>query len=170
MIIKEKVVAAMNAQIMSEFGASAQYIAIAIYFDEEALPELANFFYSQSEEERMHAMKFIHFMLEAGAKPIIPGLPDMKNAFENAAEAVQYALTQEMKVTDEINNLVSISMAEGDYASIQFLQWFVTEQVEEVDTMTTLLQTIKHANGNMLWVEDFVRRNPQHAAGPLGEQ
>jgi len=170
MIIKEKVVDAMNAQIESEFGASAQYIAIAIYFDEEALPELANFFYRQSEEERMHAMKFVHFMLEAGAKPLIPGLPEMKNSFEDAAEAVQYALTQEMKVTDEINNLVSIAMAESDYASNQFLQWFVTEQVEEVDTMTTLLQTIKHANGNMLWVEDFVRRTPQHAAGAPGEQ
>ena len=170
MIIKEKVVDAMNAQIESEFGASAQYIAIAIYFDEEALPELANFFYRQSEEERMHAMKFVHFMLEAGAKPLIPGLPQMKNSFEDAAEAVQYALTQEMKVTDEINNLVSIAMAESDYASNQFLQWFVTEQVEEVDTMTTLLQTIKHANGNMLWVEDFVRRTPQHAAGAPGEQ
>ncbi len=170
MIIKEKVVDAMNAQIVSEFGASAQYIAIAVYFDEEALPELANFFYRQSEEERMHGMKFVHFMLEAGAKPIIPGLPEMKNSFEDASEAVQYALTQEMKVTDEINNLVSVSMAEADYASNQFLQWFVTEQVEEVDTMTTLLQTIKHANGNMLWVEDFVRRTPQHAAGAEGEQ
>ena len=170
MIIKEKVAETMNAQIASEFGASAQYIAIAVYFDEQALPELANFFYRQSEEERMHAMKFVHFMLEAGAKPIIPGLPEMKNSFEDAAEAVQFALTQEMKVTDEINNLVSIAMAEADYASNQFLQWFVTEQVEEVDTMTTLLQTIKHANGNMLWVEDFVRRTPQHAAGPEGEQ
>jgi len=164
MIIKQKVVDAMNAQLISEFTASAQYIAIAIYFDEEALPDLAAFFYAQAEEERMHAMKFVHFMLEAGAKPIIPSTPDLKNSFDNAAEAVQYALTQEMTVTDEINNLVSIAISEGDYASNQFLQWFVTEQIEEVDTITTLLQTIKHANNNLLFVEEFVRRNPQHAA------
>jgi ferritin len=158
MIIKEKVVAAMNAQIQSEFTASAQYVAIAVYFDEESLPDLAAFFYRQAEEERMHAMKFVHFMLEAGAKPIIPSLPEMRNNFDSASEAVQFALDQEIKVTNQINNLVSIADAEKDYASSQFLQWFVTEQVEEVDSMTTLLNTIKHAGGTLLLVEDFVRR------------
>ena len=168
MIIKQKVADLMNAQIRSEFAASAQYIAIAIYFDEAALPELAQFFYRQSDEERMHAMKFIHFMLETGAKPLIPSLPEFKNAFESPAEAVQFALDQEMKVTAEINNLVTTAVAENDHTSNQFLQWFVTEQVEEVDTMTTLLQTIEHANGNMLLVEDFVLRNPQHAGAAGG--
>lgn len=163
MIIKQPVVELMNAQIVSEFSASAQYIAIAIYFDEESLPELAGFFYRQSEEEREHAMKFVHFMLEAGAKPIIPALPTFKNAFDSASEAVQYALDQEIKVTNEISQLVTTAVSESDHTSNQFLQWFVTEQVEEVDSMTTLLQTIKHANGNMLWVEDFVRRGAQQA-------
>ncbi|MBK8903038.1 MAG: ferritin [Anaerolineaceae bacterium] len=158
MIIKPKVVEAMNAQIQSEFTASAQYVAIAVYFDGETLPDLANFFYRQAEEERMHAMKFVHFMLEAGARPLIPGLPEMRNDFESASDAVQFALDQEVKVTNQINNLVSIAEAEKDYASIQFLQWFVTEQVEEVDSMTTLLNTIKHAGGALLLVEDFVRR------------
>ena len=158
MIIKPRVVEAMNAQIQSEFTASAQYIAIAVYFDEATLPDLAAFFYRQSEEEREHAMKFVHFMLEAGAKPIIPGLPEMRNEFASASDAVQFALDQEIKVTNQINNLVSIAEAENDYASIQFLQWFVTEQVEEVDSMTTLLNTIKHAGGALLLVEDFVRR------------
>lgn len=158
MIIKPKVSEAMNAQIKSEFGASAQYVAIAVYFDEEGLPDLAQFFYTQSEEEREHAMKFVHFLLEAGAKPIIPGLPDMRNEFESAAAAVQFALEQEMKVTDQINNLMRIAKEESDFASQNFLQWFVEEQVEEVDSMTTLLQTIKHAGSSLLLVEDYVRR------------
>ena len=111
MIIKQPLVEAMNQQIQSEFMASAQYIAIAVYFDEESLGELANFFYRQSEEERMHAMKFVHFLLETGAKPIIPSLPELKNEFASAAEAVQYALDQEIKVTDQINTLVSLSAA-----------------------------------------------------------
>lgn len=165
MIIKDKLVEAMNAQIRSEFSASAQYVAIAVYFDEESLPELAGFFYRQAEEEREHAMKFIHFMLETGAKPIIPPVTDLKNEFASAEEAVEFALHQEMKVTDEISNLVSLALTEGDHTSNNFLQWFVTEQVEEIDTMSTLLATIRHAGSNMLWVEDFVRRTPQHAAG-----
>ncbi len=163
----------MNAQIQSEFTASAQYVAIAVYFDEEALPDLASFFYRQAEEERMHAMKFVTFMLEAGAKPIIPGLPEMRNEFDSASDAVQFALDQEIKVTGQINNLVSIAAAENDYASGQFLQWFVTEQVEEVDSMTTLLNTIRHSGGTLLLVEDFVRRKmaaaPAPAAGSGGE-
>ncbi len=158
MIIKQRVVEAMNAQIKSEFGASAQYIAIAVYFDEEGLPDLAQFFYTQSEEERFHAMKFVHFLLETGAKPIIPGLPEMRNEFGGAAEAVQFALEQEERVTNEINNIVRIAREENDYASVNFLQWFVDEQVEEIDSMTTLLQTIKHAGSSLLLVEDYVRR------------
>ncbi len=163
MIINQRTADAMNDQIQSEFLASAQYVAIAIYFDEAGLPDLAQFFYRQAEEEREHAMKFVQFMLETGAKPLIPGLPDVRNGFNDAADAVQYALDQEMKVTDQINNLVRIAMEENDFISNNFLQWFVNEQVEEVDSMTTLLQTIKHAAGNLLFVEDFVRRNVPHA-------
>lgn len=171
MIIKDKVAKAINAQIESEFSASQQYIAVAVYFDEQSLVELAAFFYRQAEEERMHAMKFVHFLLETGAKPIIPSTPELKNEFSDAAEAVQYALDQELKVTDQINNLVAVAEKEKDYTSRNFLQWFVNEQVEEVDTMTTLLQTIKHSGGALLLVEDFVRRNLSnlHAEEQNGE-
>ena len=165
MSLKEKIVGPFNDQIASEFMASAQYIAIAAYFDDMSLKELANFYYRQSDEERMHAMKFIHFMLESEVRPIIPSVPELRNDFDSPAEAVEFSLIQERKVTDQINNLVDISISEGDHAANNFLQWFVTEQVEEVDTMNTLLQTIKLAGDNLLLVEDFVRRNPQHEGG-----
>ncbi len=158
MIINSQVVDAMNAQIQSEFGASAQYVAIAIYFDDLSLPDLASFFFRQAEEEREHAMKFVHFLLEAGAKPLIHALPDMINEFESPAQAVQFALDQEIKVTNQINNIMAIATEHNDFASQTFLQWFVTEQVEEVDSMDSLLQTIKHSGGALLLVEDFVRR------------
>lgn len=169
MIVKPRVVETMNAQIQSEFSASQQYIAIAVYFDAESLPDLAAFFYRQAEEERMHAMKFVHFLLDTGAKPLIPSTPELKNEFTGAAEAVEFALNQELKVTDQINNLVKIAREDNDYASLNFLQWFVDEQVEEVDTMTTLLATIKHAGGMLLLVEDFVRRNLANPHGAEGE-
>lgn len=166
MTIKNQLIEPFNDQIKSEFTASAQYIAIAVYFNEMGLKELSNFFQNQSEEERMHAMKFVNFMLETGVKPRIPGTPDLRNEFDNPADAIQFALDQENQVTDQINNLVDIAVREGDHASNNFLQWFVYEQVEEVDSMSTLLQTVKLAGDNLLWVEDYVRRNPQHA----GEQ
>jgi ferritin len=161
--MKQQMTGPFNAQIQSEFSASQQYIAIAVYFDEMGLLELAQFFYRQSEEERMHAMKFVHFMLETEARPIIPSVPELKNDFDSPAAAVQFALEQERKVTDQIYNLVSLSLTHGDHASNNFLQWFVTEQVEEVASMGTLLQTIKLAGDNLLLVEDYVRRMPQNA-------
>ncbi|GMQ79124.1 MAG: ferritin [Anaerolineae bacterium] len=165
MSLSKEIVGPFNNQIKSEFMASAQYLAIAAYFDDMGLKELANFFYRQSDEERMHALKFIHFMLAAEVKPVIPGVPELQNDFEGPADAVRFSLKQERIVTDQINDLVNISISEGDHASNSFLQWFVTEQVEEVDTMNTLLQTIKLAGDNLLLVEEFVRRNPQHAGG-----
>ena len=169
MIINSKVVDAMNAQIQSEFGASVQYIAIAVYFDDLGLPELASFFYRQSEEERDHGMKFVHFLIEAGAKPLIPGLPDMQNEFNSPADAVQFALDQEIKVTNQINDIMAIAVEQNDFASQTFLQWFVTEQVEEVDSMNTLLDTINHSGNIMLLVEDFVRRQMAAEGGAEGE-
>jgi bacterioferritin B len=159
MIIKAKLLDPLNLQIRNEFTNMFGYLAISAYFDDAALPELSAFFGRQSEDERLHAMKFVTFMLETGAKPLIPAIPAVKNDFKSAEEAVQYALDQEVKTTEQINNLVSIALAEGDYTTHNFLQWFVTEQVEEVDTMSRLLQTIGHAGGNLLRVEDYVLRN-----------
>lgn len=161
MIIKPALLAPLNAQIQSEFTASAQYVAIAVYFDQQALPDLAAHFYRQAEEERMHAMKFVRFMLETGAQPVIPEQPALRNDFMSAADAVGYALQQELKVTDQINNLVTIATRESDHTTREFLQWFVTEQVEEVDSMGQLLRTIEHAKDNLLLVEDYVRRHQQ---------
>ena len=157
-IISSAIVDTMNQQIKSEFTASAQYVAIAVYFDDEGLPDLAGFFYRQAEEERMHGMKFVHFMLDAGVKPTIPATRELRNDFSGAADAVAYALEQEVRVTNEINNLVSIAKENKDHTSENFLQWFVNEQVEEVSSMTSLLQTIKHAGSSLLLVEDYVRR------------
>src|SRR5690606_36440697 len=157
-IISSAIVDTMNQQIKSEFTASAQYVAIAVYFDDEGLPDLAGFFYRQAEEERMHGMKFVHFMLDAGVKPTIPATHELRNEFTDAADAVRYALEQEVRVTNEINNLVTIAKENKDHTSENFLQWFVTEQVEEVSSMTSLLQTIKHAGPSLLLVEDYVRR------------
>lgn len=162
MMLKQRVVDVLNEQLISEFAASSQYLAMAVYFDGLVLPELARFFYRQAEEERMHAMKIVHFLLETGCKPIIPATPDVQNEFDSAEDAVQMALDQERKVTDEINNIMRIADEEADYTTQSFLQWFVNEQVEEVDTMTNLLQMIRHAGSNLLWVEDYVRRHPQH--------
>ena len=158
MLMNEGLLELLNQQIQNEFKAAAQYVAIAVHFDSESLPALAQHFYNQAAEEREHAMKFVQYILDAGAKPEIRGLPELRNDFTSAQDAVQCALDGELEVTRQINNLVTEANRLGDHMTNTFLQWFVTEQLEEVSSMSTLLDTIRHAGNALLLVEDFVRR------------
>ena len=170
MLLKQSMVDALNKQVIEEFSASAQYIAIALHFDSETLPELSKYFHAQATEEHGHAMKLLQYITDAGGQAIVPATREPKNHFETAGEPVQLALNQELKVTEQINNLVDLAIKENDHLTRQFLQWFVTEQLEEVATMTDLLNVIQRAGeANLLLVEDYLARNPradaQAAAG-----
>ncbi len=155
MLLKQTVVDAINKQVVEEFTASLQYTAIALYFDQETLPELTNFFHIQASEENEHAMKLLQYINDAGGQPVVPATKAVKNEFASAEEAVALALSQEMTVTDQINNLVDIAITEKDHLTRQFLQWFVTEQLEEVSSMSDLLNVVKRSKDNLMWVEDY---------------
>ena len=165
-LLKQPVVDAINAQVVEEFSASGQYYAIAFYFEGETLPELASYFHAQAEEEHLHAMKLLTYLSNADAQPIVPATKAPKIHFETAEEAVQLALDQELKVTDQINHLVDVAIEHSDHLTRQFLQWFVTEQLEEVSTMSDLLSVVQRAGeNNLLLVEDYLNRNPRPDAG-----
>ena len=93
---------ALNAQVGNEFGASQQYVAIAVWYDTETLPQLAANFYRQAVEERNHAMMLVQYLLDAGEAVVIPGIAAPKTAFESPVEPVALALAQERRVTDQI--------------------------------------------------------------------
>jgi ferritin len=164
MLISDKMNQAMNDQIGSELGASNQYLQLASYFAREDLPELAAFFYRQSDEERAHAMKFVHYILDTGGKVMVPALEAAPRDADSAEKAVQMALDWEVTVTEQISALQALATEEGDFAAQGFLDWFSTEQIEEVSTMDELLHTIQRAGDQLLLVEDFVsRRGDPHA-------
>ena len=169
MLISKELEAAMNAQIGAEFGASLQYINIATYFDADSLPQLAAFFYRQAEEETMHAMKFAHYIVEAGGQVRVPAVDKPKYDFQSAREAAQAALNWEVEVTRQINELMDLAIKQNDHIGQDFLRWFVSEQLEEVSTMDTLLTVVGRAGDNMLWVEDYLARNPIVEEGHTGE-
>lgn len=160
MALQSNVVDALNAQMGRELEAHLQYLAISSWFDGEGLPELTKFFAAQAAEEHVHAMKFLDYLQEAGGTVAIPGLEAPKGTFENAEEAVAAALASENEVTARINQLVDLAQATSDHATGVFLQWFVTEQVEEVSTMTQLLQVTRRAGDDgLLLVEDYIARS-----------
>lgn len=169
MLVSKELENAINQQIGAEFAASLQYVSIASYFDADDLPQLAAFFYRQADEEHMHAMKFQHFLIEAGGQVRIPTIAETKYDFHTAEECAQLALDWENEVTNMINGLMDIAVKDKNYIAQQFLNWFVAEQLEEIATMNTLLNTIRRAGNNLLWVEDYLARNPIVEAGTEGE-
>jgi ferritin len=159
-LASNELIQAMNEQIGHEISASLQYLGIAAYFDSEALPMLAGFFYRQSDEERAHALKFVKFVVDVGGEMKVPAIPAGKSGFGSAEQAVELSLESEKRVTDQIYRLVDIAQGEKNYIALRFLDWFVTEQLEEVSTMAALLQVVRRAGAErLLQVEDFLARN-----------
>ncbi len=168
----------LNEQVGHEFAASQQYLAIAVYYDDETLPRLAAFFYAQALEERNHALMMIQYLLDAGEEAPIPGVDAPQTAFGDVVEPVALALAQERRVSEQINGLAGIARSEGDYTSEQFMQWFIKEQVEEVASMNDLLKVVTRAKDNPLLAEEYLAREspasegadptaPPVAGGPL---
>ena len=160
MLASQKIIDAFNVQIGNELGASHQYIAIASYFNGENLEQLSQFFFRQADEERAHAMKFVKFVLDVGGKVEIPAVAAPRCDFQLAQEAVGMSLDWEREVTEQIYALVELCQEERNHISMRFLDWFVTEQLEEVTVISNLLGVVERAGeGNLLYVEDYLSRH-----------
>jgi ferritin len=148
----------LHEQVGNEFAAHQQYIALAVWFDHQDLPQLARHFYRQSVEERNHAMMIVQYMLDRDLPVEIPGIPAVRNTFGDPVELITLALDQEKQVTAQVEELFRLARADGDALGEQFLLWFLAEQVEEVAAMTTLLTIAERAGSNWFDIEDFVAR------------
>ena len=158
-MISPRFAEALNEQIGYEFSASQQYIAIAVYYDVETLPQLAAHFFRQAVEERNHAMMMVQYLLDAETDLSIPGVAAPQTAFGSVTEPVELALDQERRVTDQIGELTKLAREESDYQAEQFLQWFLKEQLEETSSMSDLLAIVERAAGpNILLVEEYLAR------------
>jgi bacterioferritin B len=162
----EQFVSELNEQIEREYGAHQQYAAVAVYYDALTLPRMAAFFYAQALEERGHAMMMVQYLLDAGEQPVIPGVAAPKVDFADIVEPVRVALEQEKRVTDQISGLVAIAREANDFASEQFMQWFLKEQVEEVATMSDLLAVCERSKDRPSEIENYLaREHPGDAGG-----
>ena len=149
---------ALNEQISNELAASQQYVGAAVYYDAETLPRLAAFFYRQAVEERNHAMIMVQYLLDTDEQVRIPDIKSQQTRYDDVTGPVKMALEQEKRVSDEIFALFKLAREDGDYRAEQFLSWFVKEQVEEVSSMTDLLNVCERAQDSPLLIEDFLAR------------
>jgi ferritin len=154
----------LRSQIRNEFTASQQYVAVAVWFDAQDLPQLARHFYQQSLEERNHAMMIIRYLLDKDLDVKIPDVGSVRNEFSDVMDPLNLALAQERDVTIQIETLARAARAAGDYLGEQFMHWFLKEQVEEVSSMNTLVTVATRAGGNLFHLEDYMARE----FGPRG--
>ena len=143
MKISKKLNDAINSQIGEELFASNGYANMAAFFDTLGLSRLSAMYFAQSEEERQHAMKFIRFLMEVEGEVAIPAIEGTPSTFESVKAALESAMTWEKDVTARINNLMDMAIDEKDYATQDFLRWFVTEQVEEEANVSHLLTLVE---------------------------
>ena len=138
---------AMNEQIKNEFYSAYQYLAMAAYCESANLPGFAQWMRTQSKEETEHAMKFYDFILDRNGRVVLHAIEGPVIEFGSPLEVFEHALEQEQKVTTMIHDLYGLAVEENDYASQAFLQWFVTEQVEEEKNAGDVAETLKMVGG-----------------------
>jgi ferritin len=150
---------AVNEQIAREFAASQQYVAIAVHYEAEALPQLAAHFYRQAVEERNHAMMLAQYLLDADEQVVIPGVEAPLTEFADAVAPIRLALEQERRVTAQIAALVVLAREEANLVGEQFLHWFLQEQREEVSGFSDLVKLVERAaESNLLLAEESLAR------------
>jgi ferritin len=147
-MIKEKIEKALNHQLNQELYAFYLYLSMSAYFESLNLNGFANWMRFQAEEEKTHGLKFYDYILQANGKIDLKQIEAPKKDWKNVREVFEDTYKHEKKVTESIYDIVDLSIAEKDHATHNFLQWFVSEQVEEEATALKVLEKIKFISDN----------------------
>lgn len=141
--MKQKLVDEINKQIEYEFFSAHLYLAMAAYCAQNDLLGFENWFLTQVEEERYHAMKFFNYLHERDCKAVITGFDNPTTEYGSLLNVFESGLEHEKFVTSRINLLMDIAVEEKDYAAISFLNWYIDEQIEEEDSFKAMIGKIK---------------------------
>ncbi len=141
-MIKKTVETAINEQIKREEFSSRLYLSMAIWSESNGYPGAAAFLYRQSDEERMHQLKLVHYVNNRGGKAQLMNLSSPESHYDTLAHIFKQVLEHEQYITASINDLYEITLNEKDFTTGNFLQWYINEQIEEEKTMTTILDKI----------------------------
>lgn len=142
-MITKKVEQAINLQIMKEEHSSRIYMAMASWCEAKGYPGAADFLFKQSDEERMHMLKFVKFLNDRGGYAVLSALEIPASQFKSLRDVFDQVLAHEEFITASINELYEISLNEKDYTTGNFLQWYINEQIEEESTVHNILDRMK---------------------------
>ncbi|MDO3377511.1 ferritin [Geoalkalibacter halelectricus] len=147
-MLSQKLQDALNEQMKNEFFSAYLYKAMAAYFEAEDLPGFAVWMRVQAMEEMTHGEKFFNFICEAGGRAVMLPIDAPRGDYASAYDVFEYALEHEYFVTDRINKLMDLAREESNHAAQIFLQWFVTEQVEEEASFGLMKKKLKRVDGD----------------------
>jgi len=155
-MITKKMADSLNEQINKEIYSAYLYLSMSAYTDHKGLKGFANWYFVQFQEEMYHAMKIYRYLQDQGAVIKLKAIDQPPTEFGDVLEIVEKTLSHEKMVTGLINKLIETAVEEKDYATQAFLQWFVTEQVEEESNVSEILDKLKLAGnqGNGLFMID----------------
>ncbi len=142
-MLNQKIQDALNEQIKNELYSAYLYLSMSAYCESVNMPGMAHWMRMQELEERVHALKMFDFVHERGGRVVLQAIDQPPAEFESLRDVFAETLAHEQKVTAMINNLYALAVQEKDYASQIFLQWFVTEQVEEEDSVGQVIETLE---------------------------
>jgi ferritin len=166
-MIAKSIEDAMNDQLNFELRSAYNYLAMSAYCEAESLSGFAHWLRSQAQEEVAHAMKFYTFIIDRGGRVKLQDLGTPAADFQSLLEVFEQSLDNERAVTRAINELYTLTTKEQDYASQAFLNWFVTEQVEEEKTVESIIDDLKRVGdaGDALYILDKDLGGRTRAAG-----
>ena len=147
-MLKDKIQKALNAQMNLELSSSYLYLSMAAYFESENLNGFAHWMKVQSGEEYGHAMKIYGYINQRNGRVNLSKIDAPQSEWKDASEVFSDTLKHEQKVTQAIDDIVDLAITEKDHATNTYLQWFVTEQVEEEATAINILVKIKMVGEN----------------------
>lgn len=153
-MLSKKMEDALNDQINFEFYSAYIYLSMAAYLEADNLTGCAKWMRAQTQEEILHAMKMYDFVNERGGRVVLKEIKGPKTVWTSPVEAFEDALRHEQTVTGRINDMMNVAMKEKDHATQIFLQWFISEQVEEESSVDGVIKKLKLAGAGGLFMVD----------------
>lgn len=165
-IMNKKLVDAINDQIKYEFFSSFLYLAMASYAAGLEMTGFQSWLLTQADEEQLHATKFVNYLNDRGERALIKGFEDPKNDYSSLLEAFEDGLAHEKIVTQRINNLMSLALEDKDFATSNFLNWYIDEQVEEESSFTTVINKLKMVGDSAIGLYQLDKEMATRPAAP----
>jgi ferritin len=153
-MLNKKIETALNEQVEKEAYSSSLYLAMASWAEVQGMAGIAEWLYIQSDEERLHMLKFIKYINERGGKALVPALKQPGKEYKSAKKMFEEVLRHEQYISASINDIVALCVGERDFTTQNWIQWFVNEQIEEESNVTKILDKLKLIGDGNLYLFD----------------